>query len=303
VFRCPDSNRIQPGYLFISRVGLFASFISSCSLFSSLYILAENGDVGLRSLCSVFWKGRWVIAQYGQFDGYPEGQGVKIIKFLSVAHNIERLKEGLEHVHYLTEEEIDAIWIEIQQWEMDLSNQGVRRENRMHWNPVQERYPTLQRETSARILGIIAGTPETPGEEDGTKDGAEKPKKIPVQLQLEFANDTLFCEWAYVIDLDQEVLEVYGGGEDKHDGHRFKDVGGPDDPVPAFICSITFREIYLMKSPQEFVDRVSAAASVEGADDAISNEGADDAISNEGADDAASDDLEETTVQVEGCGA
>ncbi|KAK4158169.1 hypothetical protein C8A00DRAFT_11026 [Chaetomidium leptoderma] len=214
--------------------------------------------MGTRHLICVFWKGKWVVAQYGQFDGYPEGQGVKILKFLSVARNIENLKAGLEnHIYEPTKEEIDAIWAECNAWD-----EARRAEtDTWQWQPdmvgVKQLYPSLARETSAGILGIIARASQT---EDGgsTEDGAEKKtaKKIPLHPELEFANDGLFCEWAYVIDLDNEALEVYGGSEYKHDGHRFKGVGDENQPVPGFVCSFKFSEIYLMKSDQEFLDKI-----------------------------------------------
>ena len=37
------------------------------------------------------------------------------------------------------------------------------------------------------------------------------PPGLELYNNYEFAKDSLFCEWAYVIDLDNEVLEVYKG--------------------------------------------------------------------------------------------
>ncbi|KAH6636687.1 hypothetical protein F5144DRAFT_190143 [Chaetomium tenue] len=214
--------------------------------------------MGTRHLICVFWKGKWFIAQYGQWDGYPEGQGVKIFNFLSFARNVENLKAGLEnHIYEPTEDEITAINDECEAWDENRRGQNLPYEPRMFG--VNQLYPSLARDTSAGILGMIAragGAEATDGTED---DKEKKAKKIPVQLGLGFANDTLFCEWAYVVDLDKEVMEVYGGGERKHDGHRFKDVGDETRAVPAFICSFDFSEIYLMKSDQEFLEKVKKA--------------------------------------------
>jgi hypothetical protein len=44
----------------------------------------------------------------------------------------------------------------------------------------------------------------------------------------EFALDSLFCEWAYVIDLDREVFEVYEGfSHEKPTTGRWADAAEP----------------------------------------------------------------------------
>ena len=38
--------------------------------------------MGTQNLTSVWFEGKYRIAQYGQFDGYPSGQGLTVLHFL-----------------------------------------------------------------------------------------------------------------------------------------------------------------------------------------------------------------------------
>lgn len=151
---------------------------------------------------------------------------------------------------------------------------------------VKKLYPSLFRETSAGILGIIARVDQPASEEEveeGGEDVEKKFKKIPVQLDLAFADDCLYCEWAYVIDLDKEVFEVYGGDEHKHKDHQLVDVGPEEAPVPAYICSYNFSKLYLMEDPKEFIEKIQLALAeakkarqaADGVDQAEEGEGSD----------------------------
>ncbi len=68
---------------------------------------------------------------------------------------------------------------------------------------------------------------------------------MPVALNLEFANDSLFCEWAYVVDLDGEAFEVFAGAEwkDKTSSKRFNEIGERRDTVPDLVKSFSFTEL------------------------------------------------------------
>ena len=102
----------------------------------------------------------------------PSGQGVTILRFLHLPDAVQRLKDGIEHIKIPTQQELQSI---------DRNNIPK----------------SLSRDTGAGILQLVA---------DAT---AEDP--IQLVLQLDFVKDGLFCEYAYVLDLDKNVLEVYGG--------------------------------------------------------------------------------------------
>ena len=70
-------------------------------------------------------------------------------------------------------------------------------------------YPTLSRDTGSDILGILYNS--KPG--------------LGISNQINFAADSLFCEWLWMIDLDKGVLECYRGfnTEPLGRGERFKD--------------------------------------------------------------------------------
>ncbi|KAI9770208.1 MAG: hypothetical protein M1839_003236 [Geoglossum umbratile] len=202
--------------------------------------------MGTRHLICVFYRGRFVVAQYGQWDGDPEGQGVTLTKFLRVPINIRHLKDGLEYIYEPTEEELIKAKEHIDELEgaeKDAWVEFVTNSNsELTPQIIDEFYPSLSRDTGARILEVITC--------------AKAERKAPIELELSFANDWIYCEWAYVVDLDTEVLEVFSGSEQKKPSHRFGDVGNDNDRVPAFVSSIKFSELQNMESEQEFLDRV-----------------------------------------------
>jgi len=205
--------------------------------------------MGTRHLICVFYKGQFVLAQYGQHDGYPRGQGVTLVKFLQDSANIQQLKRGLGHTYEASDSEVYEAKIQIDK----LDDLGAVAWHAFleHRDPLIARgimktlKPSLHGSTGARILEVIAE--------------AEDWVKVPIKLQLSFANDWLSCEWAYVIDLDAEVFEVFRGAEEKTPSHRFGDVGEGGDSVPSLISSFSFSELQEMKSEQDFLERLNEA--------------------------------------------
>jgi hypothetical protein len=187
--------------------------------------------MGTRSLICVYYKGRFVIAQYSQWDGYPEGQGKTILQFLQVWANIERLKNGLQYIAVLEDDEVESIYNAVAKAQRNNSGHDSNCKcGKPHGHPGQLP-PSLSRDTGAKILELIA---------QATADSY-----VPVYLNLDFVNDSLFCEWAYVVDLDNDVFEVFASSVSKASAlnDRFANVGDKDERVPELIQAFPFTQL------------------------------------------------------------
>lgn len=139
--------------------------------------------MGTRNLTLVQLDGEYKIAQYGQWDGYPEGQGVTALKFARGLSNPKArasFEEKIRSLSWITKAEIDEI------------NKRIDSGELKNWDKV---YPELSRDTCANILQLVA-----------TRESGMK-----LENELPFAADSLFCEWAWLIDLDQNTFEGYKG--------------------------------------------------------------------------------------------
>lgn len=148
--------------------------------------------MGTRNLTMVIKDQETKVAQYGQWDGYPEGQGLTILSFLRKPSNIEKLKEVLPKIRFENEKDIEDKyeyfksigikdgWVNLEQSEQ-----------------INKQYPFNNRDHGAEILSKLL-------------EQSEQSEIVLVNSE-EFATDSLFCEWAYVVDLDKNTLEVYKG--------------------------------------------------------------------------------------------
>lgn len=128
--------------------------------------------MGTRHLIAVKLDGEYRIAQYGQWDGYPSGQGVDVLEFLA-KFDRPAFERKLRAASFYTPSELEALW-------------------KGDW---LDSNPHISRDAGADILGMVLAAP------DGIK----------LRNSIDFAGDSLFCEYGYVIDLDDNVLEVFKG--------------------------------------------------------------------------------------------
>lgn len=174
--------------------------------------------MGTRNLTMVVLNKETKVAQYGQWDGYPAGQGKTILEFLRSA-DMEKFRKAIEETRFATQDEIDKL-------NKDIEKTG--------------NFPAeFSRDAGGKILDMILS------------------KGVRLLVNKEgFAKDSLFCEWAYVVNLDDNILEVYKGfnKQSLKEGERFFPVDTPNaeyHPV-RFVGSVSLTDL---PSTEDFINR------------------------------------------------
>jgi hypothetical protein len=150
--------------------------------------------MGTRNLTAVMVGGKYALAQYGQWDGYPEGQGATALQFcrehLSTQEGVNRFKAQLSRVRFVEDEnELKSLYASVgidPNKEFITAGEGAK---------FDKKYPYFSRDHGAKILALVM---EASGE-------------VLTSNAIKFAGDSLFCEWGYVIDLDKCTFEVFEG--------------------------------------------------------------------------------------------
>lgn len=148
--------------------------------------------MGTRNLTIVKFNGEVKVAQYGQWDGYPTGQGQTIADFLKEKVNIEKLKKNISKVRFIEPEGKDKDFLteynkNAPRWSSDPDN---RTDEQKRWFNT---YRT--RDLGASILQSIANSED---------------EEILLNNEIDFKKDGLLCEYWYEIDLDKETVVVNG---------------------------------------------------------------------------------------------
>ena len=144
--------------------------------------------MGTRNLTIVQLDGEYKVAQYCQWDGYPEGQGKTVLHFLRDYCDLSIFKQKISLIEEANAEYIKDLWTKegadpiSDMVSLDISDK------------FKKKYPHFHRDRGAKILQMIYDD-----------------EVSLIQKDLSFAADSLFCEFAYVIDLDKDRLEVYKG--------------------------------------------------------------------------------------------
>jgi hypothetical protein len=136
--------------------------------------------ISVCSLICVNYRGRFVLAQRSHqilhhHVGYPQGTD-----------------DGMRVLRFLWEPGNIERLREGLQYVATLTPEG--------WEQIHEMQLSLYWDTGASILNMIAQ--------------ATAENYVPIWLSLDFAISR-WCDWTYVVDLDQNTFEVFGGQEHK----------------------------------------------------------------------------------------
>lgn len=165
--------------------------------------------MGTRHLICVVLDGDFRVAQYGQWDGQPHGAGAEVVRFLRRV-DLETFKARVRACRLVTRNELascgemrDAFRTQIGHMTnvcsaiFEAGDIDFAREYRVRSYLRPGSMTHLSRDCGAQILYAILMR--------------DDPGGLPLIDERGFAGDSRMCEWAYVIDLDGGVLEIYEG--------------------------------------------------------------------------------------------
>lgn len=152
--------------------------------------------MGTRGITIVVMNGKPRVAQYGQWDHYPTGQGATAMEFckehLSTEAGREKFRKAVAKTKFITNAEHKRLWKTVGA-DLDKSDGLVSMDKSEEF---EKKYPHLHRDCGARILECV-------------RKGATK-----LQDSMEFSEGDggcFSCEGIYVVNLDANTLEVHYG--------------------------------------------------------------------------------------------
>lgn len=147
--------------------------------------------MGTRNLTIVLKNGEHKVAQYCQWDGYPEGQGTTALSLLRECSPV--IEQSLDKCRWITEEEMESAWRVAHE---ACNEEFLGLEHGVTFdvsNAMKELYPHLQRDHGALVLDTIVNAAD----------------EIALNNQINFAADDVFCEWIWIVDFDNRLFQGF----------------------------------------------------------------------------------------------
>lgn len=144
--------------------------------------------MGTRNLTIVRLNKQVKVAQYCQWGGYPTGQGFTIADFIQKSLKLAEFKKHVSKLKWAKKAEVEKAWVDAG---ADSNSDTVSSDVSENFKKL---HPQFSRDTGAEVLKLI-----------------QNGKVQSLKNDLSFLKDSLFCEWAYEIDLDRKVVRVFRG--------------------------------------------------------------------------------------------
>jgi hypothetical protein len=146
--------------------------------------------MGTRNLTKVIDKdGITRVAQYGQWDGYPDGQGKSMLAFISEYKMLDKIELSLSKCRFVSQGEIDAaydVYSDEPKWEQ-LRNEVAG---------FHIAFPSFSRDTCTDILKVVVYSNED----------------VILSDESDFEKDDLMCEGIFTLNYQtREFITTYHG--------------------------------------------------------------------------------------------
>jgi hypothetical protein len=171
--------------------------------------------MGTRGLTKVIDRnGEIKVAQYGQWDHYPSGQGLTVLEILLSRHNaVKHLELALDKCEFVSDAKRELIYAGYNAKYADVVEVGQDNFTAM--------LPSFSRDTGAYILEVVMWSAGP----------------VPLVDEREFEGDNLFCEGVYEINFQtNKFISKFG-----------------DEVVEFPLDSLPDRDTYLDKFARERV--------------------------------------------------
>lgn len=144
--------------------------------------------MGTRGITKVIDKDNVLkVAQYGQWDHYPEGQGVTILNILTKdRYAVEELEQALDKCYFVSDEQREVIY----------ADYNTRYPDSTHLKKFSAMLPSFSRDTCGEILNVVRWSAGP----------------VPLTDESEFEFDDLFCEGVYEVNYNtNKFVSKFGG--------------------------------------------------------------------------------------------
>ena len=140
--------------------------------------------MGTRNLISIKSENKIKVAKYCQWDGYPDGQGINILKILR-GLDFKKLINNLKNIQVLDEESLKDLY----------KKEGIKTGDFITLDEskrFKKSYPQLDRDMGAEIIKYV------------------EENECPILFhQASAGMGITWCLWFYILDLDEMTLLVF----------------------------------------------------------------------------------------------